>query len=199
MISSAGSPESRPGHSKGAMMKEKSRIMDEYMIARAIRRMAHEILEQNKGLDNLYLVGIRSRGVPLARRLSEYLNEIEHVEVPVGILDITLYRDDLTTISHQPMIKGSEIDFEIEGRNVILVDDVLYTGRTVRAAIDAVLDFGRPHRIQLCVLIDRGHRELPIKANYVGKNVPTSVKEIIKVSLKETDGEDSVRIMVKVQ
>lgn len=180
-------------------MKEKSRIMDEYMIARAIRRMAHEILEQNKGLDNLYLVGIRSRGVPLARRLSEYLNEIEHVEVPVGILDITLYRDDLTTISHQPMIKGSEIDFEIEGRNVILVDDVLYTGRTVRAAIDAVLDFGRPHRIQLCVLIDRGHRELPIKANYVGKNVPTSVKEIIKVSLKETDGEDSVRIMVKVQ
>ncbi|HPS38788.1 MAG TPA: bifunctional pyr operon transcriptional regulator/uracil phosphoribosyltransferase PyrR, partial [Candidatus Cloacimonadota bacterium] len=140
--------------------------------------------------------GIRSRGVPLAQRLSNYLKLIENQEIPVGILDITLYRDDLSTIAHQPVIKGSTLDFEIEDAIVVLVDDVLYTGRTVRAAIDALLDFGRPKQIQLAVLIDRGHRELPIKADYVGKNVPTSGEEIIKVSFEETDAEDSVKIVL---
>ena len=178
-------------------MKVKSKIMDSSAIERAIRRIGHEIVEQNKGLDNIYLVGIRSRGVPMARRLAEYLRQIEQTDVPVGIIDITLYRDDLSTISHQPVLKGSELEFDIEDANIILVDDVLYTGRTVRAAFDALLDFGRPRKIQLCVLIDRGHRELPIKANYVGKNVPTAQDEIIKVSFAETDGEDSVKIMVR--
>lgn len=177
-------------------MIEKSRIMDKKSIDRTIKRMAHEIIEQNKGLENLYLVGIRSRGVPIARRIKTYLQEIENKDIPVGILDITLYRDDLSTISHQPVIKSSKIDFELEQSNIILCDDVLFTGRTVRAAIDALLDFGRPAKIQLCVLIDRGHRELPIKANYVGKNVPTSKEEIIKVALEETDGDDSVKIVV---
>jgi len=163
---------------------------------RTLHRMAHEIIEQNKGLEKIRLVGIRSRGVPLAERLARYLNEIDNTEIPVGIIDITLYRDDLSTISHQPVIKGSSIDFEMDDAIVILVDDVLYTGRTVRAAIDALLDFGRPKQIQLAVLIDRGHRELPIKADYVGKNVPTSNEEIIKVSLEETDGEDSVKIVL---
>ncbi len=132
----------------------------------------------------------------MAERLSSYLKLISNQEVPVGILDITLYRDDLSTISHQPVIKGSAVDFEIEDAVVVLVDDVLYTGRTVRAAIDALMDFGRPKQIQLAVLIDRGHRELPIKADYVGKNVPTSKEEIIKVSLEEIDGEDSVKIVL---
>ncbi len=175
----------------------KSQIMDQAAIERALKRMAHEIIEQNKGLEDLYLVGIRTRGVPIAERIATYLEEIEGVKIPVGILDITLYRDDLTTISHQPVIKGSKIDFEIDNTKIILFDDVLYTGRTVRAAIDALLDFGRPKQIQLCVLIDRGHRELPIKADFVGKNVPTSSEEIIKVTFKESDNEDNVFIMVK--
>ncbi|HHZ14726.1 MAG TPA: bifunctional pyr operon transcriptional regulator/uracil phosphoribosyltransferase PyrR, partial [Candidatus Cloacimonetes bacterium] len=132
----------------------------------------------------------------LADRLSKYLKLIEEREIPVGLLDITLYRDDLSTIAHQPVIKGSQFDFDIEGANVVLVDDVLYTGRTVRAAIDALMDFGRPNQIQLAVLIDRGHRELPIKADYVGKNVPTSKEEIIKVEFEETDGRDQVSIYV---
>ena len=178
-------------------MNVKSKIMDEAAIERALKRMAHEIIEQNKGLENLYLIGIRTRGVPVAHRLSRYLKEIENREVPVGLLDITLYRDDLTTISHQPVIKSTQIDFAIENANVILCDDVLFTGRTVRAAIDALLDFGRPSIIQLCVLIDRGHRELPIKANYVGKNVPTSKDEIIKVNFRETDEEEAVYIVTK--
>ncbi len=178
-------------------MKVKSQIMDNAAIDRTLRRIAHEIIEQNRGLENVYLVGIRSRGVPMAKKLSEILTSIENKEVPVGILDITLYRDDLSTISHQPVIKGSKIDFDIYNTNVILVDDVLYTGRTVRAAIDAILDFGRPKHIQLAVLIDRGHRELPVKADYVGKNVPTSSDEIIKVSFEETDGEDTVKIVIK--
>ena len=178
-------------------MNVKSKIMDKAAIERALKRMAHEIIEQNKGLENLYLIGIRTRGVPIARRLALYLNEIEKRVVPVGILDITLYRDDLTTISHQPVIKSTQIDFALEHANVILCDDVLYTGRTVRAAIDALLDFGRPSNIQLCVLIDRGHRELPIKANYVGKNVPTSKDEIIKVNFSETDEDEAVYIITK--
>ncbi len=177
-------------------MQVKSKIMDSAQIERSIQRMAHEIIEQNRGLDNIRLVGIRSRGVPLANRLSEYLKLISKQDVPVGLLDITLYRDDLTTISHQPVIKGSELGFSIDGAVIILIDDVLYTGRTVRAAIDAIMDFGRPSQIQLSVLIDRGHRELPIKADYVGKNVPTSRDEVIKVSLSETDGEDSVKILL---
>jgi len=177
-------------------MQVKSQIMDKDQMERSLQRMAHEIIEQNRGLEKIRLVGIRSRGVPLAERLSSYLKLISNQEVPVGILDITLYRDDLSTISHQPVIKGSAVDFEIEDAVVVLVDDVLYTGRTVRAAIDALMDFGRPKQIQLAVLIDRGHRELPIKADYVGKNVPTSKEEIIKVSLEETDGEDSVKIVL---
>ncbi|HPM01770.1 MAG TPA: bifunctional pyr operon transcriptional regulator/uracil phosphoribosyltransferase PyrR [Candidatus Cloacimonadota bacterium] len=178
-------------------MKVKSVIMDNAAIDRALKRMAHEIIEQNKGLENLYLVGIRTRGVPMAQRIQGYLKEIENIEIPVGLLDITLYRDDLTTISHQPVIKGSEINFELDNTRVILFDDVLYTGRTVRAALEALLDFGRPKDIQLCVLIDRGHRELPIKADYVGKNVPTSSDEIIKVSFNETDADDSVKILMR--
>lgn len=177
-------------------MQTKSQIMDKAQMERTVHRIAHEIIEQNRGLDKIRLVGIRSRGVPLAQRLSNYLKLIENQEIPVGILDITLYRDDLSTISHQPVIKGSTLDFEIEDAVVVLVDDVLYTGRTVRAAIDALLDFGRPKNIQLAVLIDRGHRELPIKADFVGKNVPTSGEEIIKVCFEETDGEDSVKIVL---
>jgi len=180
-------------------MKLKSQIMDSAAIERALKRMSHEIIEQNKGLEQLYLVGIRTRGVPIAERIAKYFREVENREVPVGVLDITLYRDDLTTISHQPVIKGSKIDFELDNCKVILFDDVLFTGRTVRAAIDALLDFGRPKQIQLCVLIDRGHRELPIKADFVGKNVPTSQDEIIKVTFSETDAEDNVVIMQKEQ
>ena len=176
-------------------MRVKSQIMDSAAINRTLRRIAHEIIEQNRGLENVYLIGIRSRGVPMAKMLSSILSEIENKEVPVGVLDITLYRDDLSTISHQPVIKGSKINFDLHNTNVILVDDVLYTGRTVRAAIDAILDFGRPQHIQLAVLVDRGHRELPIKADYVGKNVPTSSEEIIKVSFQEIDGEDTVKIV----
>jgi pyrimidine operon attenuation protein/uracil phosphoribosyltransferase len=177
-------------------MQVKSTIMDKAQMERTVHRMAHEIIEQNKGLEKIRLVGIRSRGVPLAERIAAYLKKIENTEVPVGIIDITLYRDDLSTISHQPVIKGSSIDFEMEDAVVILVDDVLYTGRTVRAAIDALLDFGRPQQIQLAVLVDRGHRELPMKADYVGKNVPTSKEEAIKVAFEETDGEDSVKIIL---
>ncbi len=177
-------------------MKTKSQIMDSAQMERSLQRMAHEIIEQNRGLERIRLVGIRSRGVPLANRLSDYLRLISNQEIPVGILDITLYRDDLSTIAHQPVIKGSQLDFDIEDSVVVLVDDVLFTGRTVRAAIDALMDFGRPKQIQLAVLIDRGHRELPIKADYVGKNVPTSKEEIIKVALKDIDGDESVKILL---
>jgi pyrimidine operon attenuation protein/uracil phosphoribosyltransferase len=178
-------------------MIPKRKIMDKVAIDRAIKRIAHEIIEQNKGLENLYLVGIRTLGVPIAERISKYFQSIENREIPVGILDITLYRDDLTTISHLPVIKGSKVDLNLDDKIVILCDDVLYTGRTVRAALEALLDFGRPKQIQLCVLIDRGHRELPLKADFVGKNVPTSIKEIIKVNLEEINGEDNVYIMTK--
>lgn len=177
-------------------MQVKSQIMDKAQMERSVHRMAHEIIEQNRGLAKICLVGIRSRGVPLAQRLSEYLRLIEGQDIPVGMLDITLYRDDLSTISHQPVIKGSQLDFDIEDAVIVLVDDVLFTGRTVRAAIDALMDFGRPRQIQLAVLIDRGHRELPIKADYVGKNVPTSKEEIIKVEFEETDGSDRVCIVL---
>ncbi len=176
------------------MVTEKARIMDEEAMRRAITRIAHEILEKNKGIEGLVLVGIRRRGVPLAERLAEQIETIEGRRVPVGSLDITLYRDDLTLRSDHPVVHRTEVPFGIQGRKVVLVDDVLYTGRTVRAALDAIMDLGRPTLIQLAVLVDRGHRELPIRADYVGKNVPTSRREIIHVKLRETDDEDAVII-----
>ena len=177
-------------------MKVKSLIMDEIAIERTLKRMAYEIIEFNKGLGNVQLIGIRSRGVPMATRLASYLKEIEGVDVQVGILDISLYRDDLSLIAEQPVMKGSEINFDVKDKRVILVDDVLYTGRTVRAAIDGVLDFGRPQQIQLAVLIDRGHHEMPVKADYVGRFVPTSSEEIIKVSFNDTDEDEKVSVML---
>lgn len=175
-------------------MRHKAEIMDAEQMRRAITRIAHEILEANKGVADVRLVGIRTRGVPLARRMAARIREIEGVELPVGVLDITLYRDDLTTIAHQPVIHKTEIPFSVDGKVIVLVDDVLFTGRTVRAALDALIDLGRPRRIQLAVLVDRGHRELPIRADFVGKNTPTSLEEVIKVELVEVDGVDRVSI-----
>lgn len=170
----------------------KSQIMDADGIRRAITRIAHEIVEKNKGTENVVLIGIRRRGVPLAVRIQQRIEEFENVKVPLGILDITLYRDDLTTIDVQPVVHESEVSFSVQGKTVILVDDVLYTGRTVRAALDATMDLGRPEKIQLAVLVDRGHRELPIRADYVGKNLPTSSREIVSVCLQEIDDEEQV-------
>lgn len=178
-------------------MEEKARIMDDKAIDRALTRISHEIIERNKGVEDLVLVGIRTRGVPLAKRMASKIKKIEGVDIPVGILDITLYRDDLSTLSEQPVVNKTEINFEITGKKVVLVDDVIYTGRTARAALDALSDLGRARLIQLAVLIDRGHRELPIRPDYVGKNVPTSRDEIIKVKLEEVDGENSVVILKK--
>ncbi|MEE3397755.1 MAG: bifunctional pyr operon transcriptional regulator/uracil phosphoribosyltransferase PyrR [Succiniclasticum sp.] len=171
---------------------KKTSIMDADGIRRALIRIAHEITEKNRGVENVALVGIRTRGVPLAARIAEEIRKIENVEVPVGSLDITLYRDDLTTMGYNPVIHGTEIDFDITGKHIVLVDDVLYTGRTIRAALDAIIDMGRPNSIQLAVLIDRGHRELPIRADYAGKNVPTSRRETIEVALQEEGKEDEV-------
>ncbi|QUL99514.1 MAG: bifunctional pyr operon transcriptional regulator/uracil phosphoribosyltransferase PyrR [Candidatus Fermentithermobacillus carboniphilus] len=175
-------------------MFDKAEIMDKDAIRRALVRIAHEIVEKNKGLDNVVMVGIRRRGVPLAQRLAKILGEIENKEVPVGELDITLYRDDLTMRFDQPHVGRTHLPFDVAKKKVILVDDVLYTGRTVRAALDAIVDLGRPECIQLAVLIDRGHREIPIRADYVGKNVPTSRKEVIHVRLTEVDGVEQVVI-----
>lgn len=187
-----------PGGVKAvAEWKQKARIMDSDGIRRVITRIAHEIIERNKGTGDLVLIGIRRRGVPLARRLAERIREIEGSVVPVGVLDITLYRDDLTTLGHQPIVRQTEVGFSVIGKRVVLVDDVLFTGRTIRAALDAVIDLGRPRYIQLAALVDRGHRELPIRADYVGKNVPTSRREEVAVRLKETDGTDEVVIMEK--
>jgi pyrimidine operon attenuation protein/uracil phosphoribosyltransferase len=171
-------------------------VMDADRMARALTRMAHEILERNRGLDEIALVGIRTRGVPLARRISRSLHEINGDDVPTGALDITLYRDDLMRhpVGPQPLVRRTEIPFSIDDRKILLVDDVLYTGRTIRAALDALIDFGRPQAIQLVVLVDRGHRELPIKADYVGKNLPTSLKQSVQVHLQEIDGKDEVLI-----
>lgn len=177
------------------MSKEKAQILDQAGIRRSLTRIAHEIIERNKGTDDLVLVGIRRRGVPLAERLAERIMDIEGHSVPVGILDITLYRDDLTTLDHQPLVHSTEISFPVEGKIVVLVDDVIFTGRTIRAALGALIDLGRPKVIQLAVLVDRGHRELPIRADYVGKNVPTSKKEEISVRLQEIDGEERVVIL----
>jgi len=176
-------------------MKIKSSIMDGTAMHRAIRRLAHEIIENNEGIDNVYLIGIRTRGLPIARHIADYIEEFEGKRVSLGVLDITLYRDDLSIISDHPIINSTEIPFNITGTVIVLVDDVVYTGRTVRAAIEALMELGRPARIQLAALIARGHRELPIRADYVGKNVPTAKNEIVSVSLAETDGEDGVYIM----
>jgi pyrimidine operon attenuation protein/uracil phosphoribosyltransferase len=171
-------------------------VMDADRMSRALTRIAHEVLERNRGTGELALVGIRTRGVPLARRLARALKEINGHEVPTGALDITLYRDDLmrNAVGPQPLIRKTEIPFSIDDRKILLVDDVLYTGRTIRAALDALIDFGRPRAIQLIVLVDRGHRELPIKADYVGKNLPTSLKQSVQVRLQEIDGLDEVVI-----
>jgi pyrimidine operon attenuation protein/uracil phosphoribosyltransferase len=175
-------------------LKEKAEIVDADGLRRIVTRIAHEIVERNKGVEDLVLVGIRRRGVPLAKRMSDKIKEFEGQSPHEGSLDITLYRDDLSTVSHQPVVGSSEIPIDINNKVVVLVDDVLYTGRTVRAAMDALIDFGRPRAIQLAVVIDRGHRELPIRADFVGKNVPTSRKEVIGVKLTELDGVDSVVI-----
>ncbi|MFJ5622185.1 bifunctional pyr operon transcriptional regulator/uracil phosphoribosyltransferase PyrR [Peribacillus loiseleuriae] len=180
-------------------MTEKAIVLDEQAIRRALTRIAHEIIEKNKGIENCVLIGIRTRGIYLANRLAERISEIEGKEIKVGELDITLYRDDLskTTADGNPIVNGSDIPVEIDQKTVILIDDVLYTGRTVRAGMDALVDMGRPSQIQLAVLIDRGHRELPIRADFVGKNVPTSQTEKISVSLIEVDHEDQVSILEK--
>ena len=171
-----------------------SQVMDADRMSRALTRISHEILERNRGTSDLALIGIRTRGVPLARRIAHALHGINHEEVPTGALDITLYRDDLMRqpVGPQPVVRRTEIPFSIDDRRILLVDDVLYTGRTIRAALDALIDFGRPQSIQLIVLVDRGHRELPIKADYVGKNLPTSMKQSVQVRLQEIDGEDEV-------
>ena len=173
---------------------EKAVIMDSQAVKRALTRISHEIIEKNKGVKEVVLVGIRTRGVPLAERIANEINKIEGFKVPVGTLDITLYRDDLSTLSYQPIVCETEIPVDITNKIIILVDDVLYTGRTIRAALDALIDLGRPKKIQLAVLIDRGHRELPIRADYVGKNVPTATKEAIAVKLTDTDDCDKVFI-----
>ncbi|MGD8401028.1 MAG: bifunctional pyr operon transcriptional regulator/uracil phosphoribosyltransferase PyrR [Bacillota bacterium] len=172
----------------------KAQVMDEENVRRALYRLSHEITERNKGVSDLILMGIRRRGVPLAHRLAKFIKQHETAELPVGMLDITFYRDDLSLIANQPVLRRTEIPVNITNKKLILIDDVLYTGRTVRAALDALMDLGRPELIQLAVLIDRGHRELPIRADYVGKSVPTSKREIVHVKLKEIDGEDQVII-----
>ncbi len=169
-------------------------VMDADRIGRTLTRIAHEIVERNKGVGNVALVGVRTRGVHIARRLARTLKEITGDDVPTGALDITLYRDDLMrqAVGPQPLVRRTEIPFSIDNRTILLVDDVLYTGRTVRAALDALIDFGRPGAIQLVVLVDRGHRELPIKADYVGKNLPTAAEQSVQVRLQEADGQDEV-------
>jgi pyrimidine operon attenuation protein/uracil phosphoribosyltransferase len=171
-------------------------VMDADRMGRTLTRIAHEILERNRGGEDLALVGIRTRGVPLAKRLAATIRSINHLEVPTGALDITLYRDDLMRhpIGAQPLVRSTDIPFSIDDKRILLVDDVLYTGRTIRAALDALIEFGRPRAIQLVVLVDRGHRELPIKADYVGKNLPTSESQSVQVHLLEIDGRDEVEI-----
>ncbi len=178
-------------------MKEKAKILDSEAVGRTLKRIAHEVIEHNKGTKDLVIVGVRTRGAYLAERLAGLIGEIDGTTPPVGILDITLYRDDLSSIAQQPVVHKTEMDFDIEDKKVVLVDDVLYTGRTVRAALDEIIDFGRPQFIQLAVLVDRGHRELPIRADYVGKNIPTSTKETVEVRLAESEGVDEVVVLEK--
>ena len=174
--------------------RKKAEIMDEAAMTRAIKRIAHEIIERNKGTENLMLIGIQRRGVPLAQRIGALIMQEEKVELPVGTLDITFYRDDLSLLDEHPQVKGTDIPANVNDMNVVMVDDVLYTGRTARSAMDAIMDMGRARTIQLAVLIDRGHRELPIRADYVGKNVPTSRQEMVKVSVREYDGDEAVEL-----
>ena len=175
-----------------AVLVDKTVLMDKDAIRRALTRISHEIVERNRGTQSLVLVGIRSRGIPLAERIAAAIEKIEGSRPAIGVLDITLYRDDLSTLAYQPVVRETEIPVDITGKTIVLVDDVLYTGRTIRAALDALIDMGRPKSIQLAVLIDRGHRELPIRADFVGKNVPTSSKEEIRVMLEEHDAEERV-------
>ncbi|MFQ5834862.1 MAG: bifunctional pyr operon transcriptional regulator/uracil phosphoribosyltransferase PyrR [bacterium] len=172
-----------------------AKLMDKDEMRRVLLRLSHQILEKNREIEDLVVVGIHRRGVPLAERISKMMEEIKGKKLPTGTLDITLYRDDLTRIAYQPIVRNTNILFPIDDKKVVLVDDVLYTGRTVRAAIDALLDFGRPKKIELAVLIDRGHRELPIRADYVGKNIPTSSEEMVEVRVEELDGTDEVLIL----
>lgn len=170
-------------------------VVDTVTMKRALTRITYEIIERNKGIQDIVLVGIKTRGIYIARRIAERLKQLEHIEVPVGELDITLYRDDVETSQEEPELHSSDIPVSLEGKQVILIDDVLFTGRTIRAALDAVMDIGRPRKISLAVLVDRGHRELPIRADYVGKNIPTSMAEEIIVEMEEVDGVD--RILIK--
>ena len=176
-------------------MKLKAQIMDEAAMNRALMRISHEITEKNRGVDGVVLVGIRRRGEPIARRIRENIRRIEEAEVPCGSIDIRFYRDDLSVLAEAPQVRRAELPFDVTDRNVVLVDDVLYTGRTARAAIEAIFSCGRPRRIQLAVLVDRGHRELPIRADFVGKNLPTSRSELVEVRLPEYDGETGVYLM----
>lgn len=175
-------------------MEFRAEILDQAATERALVRIAHQIVEKDKTTDGLCLIGIRTRGVPLARRLAENLRRIEGAEIPVGELDITLYRDDLSTVAESPVVNGSRLDFDVTGKTVVLCDDVIYTGRTARAAMEAVMALGRPARIQLFALIDRGHRELPIRPDFVGKNIPTAHGEVVSVRLEECDGETCVKL-----
>ena len=179
--------------------RDKAQIMDERAVNRSLTRIAHEIIERNQGVQNLALVGIRRRGGPLAVALAQRIEEIEGIKVPVGHLDITLYRDDLTLLAEQPLLHSTEVMFDISGMTVVLVDDVIYTGRTIRAAMDALIDLGRPRQIQLAVLVDRGHRELPIKADFVGKNIPTSSDETVSVWVAEIDSKTEVVLQEIIQ
>ena len=179
------------------MMTSNTKLMDKETLRRTLSRLSHEILERNKGTQDLYLVGIRTRGAILAERIQECIQKIEGVAIPLGILDITLYRDDLTLVGEQPILRETLIDFDMTGKKVVLVDDVLFTGRTIRAALDALTDFGRPASIQLAVLVDRGHRELPIRADYAGKNIPTSLDQDVQVLLAEIDEKEDAVIIKK--
>jgi len=176
-------------------VEDKDLLMSASEIQRTLVRLAHEVVEKNNGVEGLALVGIRRRGVPLAQRIAKTMSQIEHAQIPVGSLDITLYRDDLSTVGPKPLVQKSDLEISVEGKNVVLVDDVLYTGRTIRAALDALFDHGRPARVQLLVLIDRGHRELPIEAAFVGRKVQTTDMQIIEVKLKEVDNLEKVQMV----